>query len=118
MKWSVGGGGGVVGGTVLTFFSFFLNRWFLVSFSFSLSFVSTHRHMRDAPTAQFIDRYLTRPTPHVLKSGASANADVLRIQLTKAQDIIHQLDEKVAEGYVPLVVVVLTCVNMLIHTAC
>jgi len=67
--------------------------------------------MRDAPTAQFIDRYLTRPTPHVLKSGASANADVLRIQLTKAQDIIHQLDEKVAEGYVTLVVVVLTCVN-------
>ena len=70
-----------------------------------------YRHMRDAPTAQFIDRYLTRPTPHVLKSGASANADVLRIQLTKAQDIIHQLDEKVAEGYVPLVVV-LTCVNV------
>ena len=68
----------------------------------------TNRHMRDAPPAQFIDRYLTRPTPHVLKSGASANADVLRIQLTKAQDIIHQLDEKVAEGYVPSVVVVLT----------
>lgn len=91
---------------------------FLVPFFFSLSFVCPNRHMRDAPTAQFIDRYLTRPTPHVLKSGASANADVLRIQLTKAQDIIHQLDEKVAEGYVPLVLVVLTCVNMLIHAAC
>lgn len=56
------------------------------------------RHMRDAPTKQFIDRYLTRPTPHVLKSGSAANVEVLRIQLTKAQDIIQQLDVKVAEG--------------------
>ena len=57
------------------------------------------RHMRDVPASkQFLDRFLTRPTPHVLKTGASANADVLRIHLTKSQDIIHQLDAKVQEG--------------------
>ena len=58
------------------------------------------RHIRDGAVAsrQFMDRYLTRPTPHVLKTGAAANADSLRIQLTKAQDIIHMLDKKVEEG--------------------
>ena len=57
------------------------------------------RHMRNQSSSkQFTDQYLTRPTPHVLKSGAAANADVLRIQLTKAQDIITMLDGKVQEG--------------------
>ena len=56
------------------------------------------RHMRDAPTRQFMDQYLTRPTPHVLKTGAAASADTLRIQLTRAQDVIHMLDAKVQEG--------------------
>ena len=58
------------------------------------------RHIRNGAVAssQFMDRFLTRPTPHVLKTGAAASADKLRIQLTKAQDIIHMLDKKVEEG--------------------
>ena len=48
--------------------------------------------------AGVVDPYYSRPTPHVLKTGAAASADELRIQLARAQRLVKTLDKKVEEG--------------------
>ena len=61
--------------------------------------LASRRHIRQAGMAGgVVDQYYSRPTPHVLKTGAAATADQLRIQLARAQRLVKTLDKKVEEG--------------------
>ena len=60
--------------------------------------LASKRNIMRAGRRGVVDQYYSRPTPHVLKVGAEASADDLRIQLGRAQRIVKKLDEKVQEG--------------------
>jgi hypothetical protein len=60
--------------------------------------LASKRNLRKASRLGVVDEYYSRPTPHVLKVGAAASADDLRIQLGRAQRLMKVLDRKVEEG--------------------
>ena len=64
--------------------------------------LASKRHIRQAGMAGVVDPYYSRPTPHVLKTGAAASADELRIQLQGLSDLLrHWIKRwrKASNGY-------------------